>query len=211
MLHDQVNEVITLLKKEYPNPKTELNYKNEMQLVVAVVLSAQTTDKKVNEVTENLFKKYKTWEDFANADPLELQSDIHGVNFHVGKAERLIKMGEMVVSKFGGIMPKSIAELTKLPGVARKSANVILQELWDIGEGVVVDTHVTRVSNRLGFTKNMDAKKIELDLMKLIPKEHWRHFSGSVVLHGRYICVARKPKCAECVLNKVCPSAFTFD
>ncbi len=192
----------------YPNPKTELTHKNELQLVVAVMLSAQTTDKKVNQITPPLFKKYPSWDDFAVADLKELQKDIHGVNFYLGKAERLIKAGSYIIEHFNGRVPRKLEDLVKIPGIARKSANVILNELWNIAEGIVVDTHVTRVSNRLGLTKKQDAVKIERDLMKIIPKEYWRNFSGSVVLHGRYVCVARKPKCAECGLNQFCPRAF---
>ena len=204
-------EVARLLKKEHPNPKTELNHENEMQLSIAVAMSAQTTDKKVNQVNEKLFKKYKTWQDFANANLEELQSDMHGVNFHRGKAGRVIKMAQMIISDFGGKLPQNMIDLMKLSGVARKSANVIMQELWDVAEGIVVDTHVTRVSNRLGLTQHQDAIKIEKDLMELLPKESWRNISGALVLHGRYVCTARKPKCGECVLNKICPSAFTFE
>ncbi len=199
-------EVTIRLKKQYPNPVTELIYSNEMQLAVAVMLSAQTTDKKVNEVTANLFKKYKSWEDFANASLPLLTDDIYGVNFHKGKAERLIAAGKTVLSMFGGQLPKTIAELIQIPGVARKSANVILQELWDISEGIVVDTHITRVSTRLGFTKNTDPVKIERDLMALLPKETWRNYSAGIVLHGRYTCVAKKPKCHECIFKDICPS-----
>lgn len=206
-----VEEVMALLHKEYPSPVTELNFENEMQLAIAVVLSAQTTDKKVNQVTEGLFKKYGSWEEFASAELTELQKDIYGVNFHMGKAERLIKMARKIVSDHNGALPRTMEELTQLPGVARKSANVIMQELWGIAEGVVVDTHISRVSQRLGFTDKIDPAKIEQDLMKVLPKEEWRHYSGAVVLHGRYICIARKPRCAECVLNKLCPSAFTFE
>lgn len=204
-------EVARLLKKEHPNPKTELNHENEMQLAISVAMSAQTTDKKVNQVNEKLFKKYKTWQDFANADLKELQKDVYGVNFHRGKAERIIKMAQMVINDFDGKLPRNMIDLMKLPGVARKSSNVIMQELWDIAEGIVVDTHVTRVSNRLGLTVEQDAKKIEKDLMELLPKDTWRNISGAMVLHGRYVCTARKPKCAGCVLNKICPSAFTFE
>ena len=201
-------QIAKILKEKYPAPVTELNYENEMQLAVAVMLSAQTTDKKVNQITENLFKKYKTWADLANANLTELQKDIHGVNFHLGKAERLIKAGELVTAKFNSQLPSTLIELITIPGIARKTANVILQEVWDIAEGIVVDTHVTRVSNRLGLTKNTDAVKIEKELMEQIPQEYWRNFSGALVLHGRYVCTAKKPKCEECILNKICPSAF---
>ncbi|RJR27119.1 endonuclease III [candidate division WWE3 bacterium] len=207
---ERILKIAQILKNEHPSPKTELTHKNEYELTVAVMLSAQTTDKKVNQITLELFKKYKSWEDLANAELTQLQGDIHGVNFHLGKADRLIKAGKFLMSEYGGKLPRNLDELILIPGVARKSANVILQELWDVAEGIVVDTHVTRVSQRLGITKNTDAVKIEKDLMAIVPKEYWRNFSGAVVLHGRYVCIARKPKCEECVLNKVCPSAFKF-
>lgn len=199
------------LKEHHPNPRTELVHENEMQLAVAVMLSAQTTDKKVNEITETLFKKYKTWEDFATANLEELTQDIRGVNFHKGKAERLIKAGDVVAREFKSQLPHNIEDLMKIPGVARKSANVIMQELWNIADGIVVDTHVTRLSDRLDLSHAKNAVKIEEELMTLIPKEYWRNFSGSLVLHGRYVCIARKPKCLECFLSDVCPSAFKFD
>lgn len=201
-------EICKRLKKSFPNPVTELNYQNEMQLAVAVMLSAQTTDIKVNEVTQNLFEKYVSWENFANADVTKLENDIHGVNFHKGKAKRLILAAQVVLKDFNGKLPKTLDELITIPGIARKSANVILNELWGITEGIVVDTHVTRVSNRLGLTKEQNAVKIEKDLMKLFPKEYWSNLSGSIVLHGRYVCKARKPSCSECILNNICPSAF---
>ncbi len=200
--------IAEMLKQENPTPVTELTHENELQLAVAVMLSAQTTDKKVNQITPNLFKKYKTWEDLANAQLPEITDEIYGVNFHKGKAERLIAAGKVVVAMFAGHLPKTIAELTTIPGIGRKSANVILNEIWNIAEGIVVDTHISRVSARLGLTTNTDPVKIEKDLMGIVPKEYWRNLSSAMVLHGRYICVARKPKCQECKLNKVCPSAF---
>lgn len=196
------------LKETYPNPKTELLYSNEMELLIAVMLSAQTTDKKVNQITPNIFNKYKSWEDFAKADLKTLQQEIRGVNFHLGKAKRIIKAAKFIIENFNGKIPRDINELVKIPGIARKSANVILQELWDIAQGIVVDTHVARVSNRLGLTSYKDAVKIEKDLMSIIPEDYWRNFSGALVLHGRYICTARKPKCHECVLQTLCPSAY---
>lgn len=205
---ERVLEVVGLLRKENPHPKTELKYENEMQFAVAVMLSAQTTDKKVNELTKNLFNKYKTWQDFANADLDTLTGEIRGVNFHKGKAQRLIQAGKVVQQNLAGRLPQNLADLVKIPGVARKSANVIQQELWGVVEGVVVDTHVSRVSARLGFTIETDPVKIEKDLMVAVPKEHWQFFSQAVVLHGRYTCTARKPRCAECVLSEICPSAF---
>lgn len=205
---DFAEEVAKILKKAYPEPKTELVHANEYQLAVAVMLSAQTTDKKVNQVTPELFKRYPNWEALANANVSEVGQLIRQVNFYKGKAERLVKAGQVVTAEFGGTLPKTIEELTKIPGIARKSANVIMRELWGIAEGIVVDTHVSRVSNRLGLTKENDPKKIEKDLMKSISKKYWRNFSGSAVLHGRYVCIARKPKCQDCVLNDICPSAF---
>jgi len=205
---DKGEKIAKLLKKQYPEPKTELVHRNEYELAVAVMLSAQTTDKKVNQVIPELFKKYSSWEELANGDLSEIQKMIRQVNFHKGKADRLIKAGRVVVSEFGDRLPKTIEDLTKIPGIARKSANVIMQEVWGIAEGIVVDTHVIRVSNRLGLTKESDPKKIEKDLMNIIPKSYWRNFSGAAVLHGRYVCIARKPKCEECVLNKDCPSAI---
>lgn len=201
-------EVAKRLKKKHPRPKTELNFENDMQMVIATILSAQTTDKKVNEVTKDLFKKYKNWEDLVSVDPEEMTEDIYGVNFHKTKAKRIVKTAQKVLEDFGGAVPKDIKSLTSLPGIARKSANVILQELWDIAEGIVVDTHVTRVSNRLGLVDTNNAKKIERELMDLLPKEYWRNFSGAAVLHGRYVCTARKPNCEGCFFSDICPSAF---
>jgi len=199
-------EIAQRLKKEHPNPVTELHHANEYQLAVAVMLSAQTTDKKVNQITTLLFKKYPDWKSLSMANLEDLQSTIHGVNFHLGKAERLIKAGTLVTEKFKGILPHDMNSLMEVPGIARKSANVIMQELWNIAEGIVVDTHVSRVSNKLGLTAETDPKKIEKDLMELIPKEYWRNFSGACVLHGRYVCVARKPKCLNCILRDICIS-----
>ena len=207
---ERAQEIAEILFNQNPKPKTELVFANEYQLVIAVMLSAQTTDKKVNQVTPGLFAKYPGWQELTLATPDEVGALIKAVNFYKGKSERLVKAAQTVLAEFGGQLPKTLAELIKIPGLGRKSANVVMQELWDTTEGVVVDTHVTRVSQRLGLTTNTDPVKIEQDLMKLIPQKYWRNFSGNVVLHGRYVCVARKPKCGECVLNKICPSAFTF-
>jgi len=207
LAQERAIKIAKLLQKNNPNPKTELNYSNETELAVAVMLSAQTTDKKVNEITLKLFKQYKSWADFANADLTTLQADIRGVNFHKGKAERLIKAGKLISHEFGGKLPRTIVELTKIPGIARKTANVILQELWDIVEGIVTDTHVIRLSNRFGIVASTDAVKVEKELMKLLPKKYWRNYSGTVVLHGRYVCKARKPECEKCFLNEICQSS----
>jgi len=209
-LKERAEKIATLLQKNYPEPRTELVHQNEYELAVSVVLSAQTTDKKVNQVTPDLFKKYPTWEALANAKVADVAVLIRQVNFYRGKAERLVKAAQKVVAEFGGRLPRQIDQLMRIPGIARKSANVILQEAWGITEGIVVDTHVIRVSGRLGLTTQKDPAKIEKDLMDLFPKKYWRNVSSSLVLHGRYICVARKPKCGDCCLNKVCPSAFKF-
>ncbi len=205
---EHAEKVALLLQKEHPAPKTELVHSDGYQLAISVMLSAQTTDKKVNQVTPALFAKYPNWESLASADPGEVASLIRQVNFYRGKAERIVAAARTVLSLYAGALPRDMNKLMKLPGVARKSANVIMQELWGIAEGIVVDTHVSRVSARLGLTTQKDPKKIEEDLMSLLPKKYWRNFSGSAVLHGRYICTARKPKCGECVLNEICPSAY---
>jgi len=206
----KAKKIAVILRKGNPNPKTELIYKNEYELAVSVILSAQTTDKKVNQVTPKLFKRYPTWEKLSKADILDVQQLIGQVNFYKGKSERLVKAGQLVVSKFKGTLPRSFGGLMEIPGVARKSANVIMQEAWGVAEGIVVDTHIARVSNRLGLTSKKTPEKIERDLMNVIPKKYWRNFSGSAVFHGRYTCTARNPKCGECTLNEICPSAFKF-
>jgi len=193
-------------EEKFPNPRTELTHENEYQLAVAVMLSAQTTDKKVNQITPDLFIKYPDWKSLSTAHLDDVEDTIHGVNFHKGKADRLIKAGVLVTEKFNGVLPHDMNKLMEIPGIARKSANVIMQELWGVAEGIVVDTHVTRVSNKLGLTKEEDPKKIEKDLIEVLPKKYWLNFSGACVLHGRYTCIARRPKCAECILQDVCPS-----
>lgn len=200
-------DIAKRLKKEYPKPNTELVHKNDYELAVSVMLSAQTTDKKVNQVTLALFKKYPNWQKLSNANLKDVQKLIREVNFYKGKSDRLIKAGKMVIAEFDGKLPKDMDSLINIPGIARKSANVIMQEAWGIAKGIVVDTHVRRVSNRLGLTEEKDPKKIEKDLMKIIPESYWRNFSGATVLHGRYVCIARKPKCEECVLSDICPSS----
>jgi endonuclease-3 len=207
-LNKRAEEVAEVLEKNYPEPKTELVHSNEYELAVSVMLSAQTTDKKVNQVTPELFRKYPTWQALSNADLLDVANFIRQVNFYRGKADRLVRAAQKVVAEFDGVLPHSMEKLMTIPGIARKSANVIMQEAWGIAEGIVVDTHVIRVSNKLGLTIQKDPAKIEKDLMVLIPKKYWRNISSALVLHGRYICIARKPKCGECVLNKICPSAF---
>lgn len=210
MKNEFIIEIAQRLEKDNSSPITELVHENTRELLIAVALSAQTTDKKVNEVTKELFKKFPSWESLAESNLEELQSIIRQVNFHKGKAVRLQKAARFILDNFNGEVPQTLEELIKIPGVARKSANVILNEAFNKAEGIVVDTHVSRVSKRLGLTKNTDPKKIEKDLMEILPKGYWRNFSGNVVLHGRYICRAQKPNCKDCKLNDVCPSAFEF-
>lgn len=201
-------EIAERLEKNNNSPETELTHSDIRELLIAVCLSAQTTDKKVNQVTPDLFKKYPDWESLASANLEEVTSLIRQVNFHKGKAERLIKAARFILDNFKGEVPNKMEELVKIPGVARKSANVILNEGFNMAEGIVVDTHVSRVSNRLELTANTDPKKIEKDLINILPHKYWRNFSGNVVLLGRYVCKARKPECDKCVLNDICPSAF---
>lgn len=201
-------EIAERLEKNNDSPETELTHADERELLIAVCLSAQTTDKKVNEVTPELFSKYPSWEKMANADVDDVIKIIRPVNFHKGKADRLIKAAKFILETFNGKVPDTIDDLIKIPGVARKSANVILNEVFDKAEGIVVDTHVIRLSNRLGLTVLKDPKKIEKELMGILPKKYWRNFSANLVLHGRYICKAKKPACDKCFLSDICPSAF---
>jgi len=200
--------VAKLLKKKFPDAKTELNFKNPYELTCATIMAAMCTDKLVNKVTPAFFQRFPTPKNLAEADIEEIKTYIKSVNFFNNKAKSLSGMARKLVSDFNGQVPRTMQELLTLPGIARKSSNVILNEAYDLAEGFVVDTHITRVSNRLGLTTQKNPVKIEQDLMKAFDKKDWRHLSSAMVLHGRYTCIARKPKCAECVLNKICPSAF---
>ena len=203
-------KVIELLEKQYPNAKTALNYTNPLEIFVATMLSAQTTDQRVNIVTPNLFKKYRTPEDYANADIKELEQDIHSTGFYHNKARNLQKCCKLLVEKFNSQVPKTMDELLELPGVARKTANIVLYNAFGITSGIAVDTHVNRLSQRLGLTENEDSAKIEKDLMQITPKEKWMKLTDLLIFHGRQVCTAKKPKCEKCVLNKYCPCAFAF-
>ena len=203
-----IKEIIRVLKKEYPEAKIALKFKNIWQLLVATILSAQCTDVRVNQVTPVLFKKYKTVSDFAEADIKEFEKDIHSTGFYKNKAKGIIGSAKKILNEFKGSVPRTMEELTSLPGIGRKTANVILSSGFGIVAGVVVDTHVRRLSQRLGLTKNTDPGKIEEDLMKLVPAEDWGIISHLLILHGRKICNARKPLCGDCVISKLCPSAF---
>ena len=203
---DKLLEILKRLNKAYPKPKTALNFSDPFQLLVATILSAQTTDVLVNRVTENLFRKYRTVKDYADASPETLQKDIGSVNFYKTKAKNIQAGAKIIVAQFNSQVPKTMNELTSLPGVARKTANIILSNAFGIHEGIAVDTHVKRLSYRLGLTKYADPVKIEKDLMAITPQKEWGNISHLLIFHGRKICQARKPDHQECVLNNICPS-----
>jgi len=207
----KVLKIIELLEKEHPDSKIALNYTNPLELLVATILSAQCTDRRVNIVTKFLFKKYRKAEDYANTDLEELEKDIRPTGFYRNKARNIKKCCQILVEKFNSQVPKSMEEMVELPGVARKTANIVLSNAYGIIEGIAVDTHVRRLARRLRLSKYENPNKIENDLMEIVPKTHWKRITDLLIFHGRRICVARKPKCGICVLNKLCPSAFTFD
>jgi endonuclease III len=200
-------EVTARLKAEYPDARTELDWSNPLELLVATILSAQTTDVQVNRVTESLFSKYRTAEDYADSTPEELEEDIRPTGFYRNKARSLRGMASALVEEHGGEVPRTMSELVALPGVGRKTANVVLGNAFGTNEGIVVDTHVRRVSGRLGLTESSDPVKIEQDLMEVVPEEDRTIFSHLLILHGRRTCRARKPDCPNCILNDICPSA----
>jgi len=206
-LKSRVLEIIDLLERVHPDAKLALKWNTPLELLIATVLSAQTTDERVNKVTEHLFKRFRTAEDYANADLGELEQHIRSLTFYRAKARNIKKACQILVEKYGGEVPKSMNDLLSLPGVARKTANIVLQNAFGIVEGIVVDTHVRRVSRRLGLTKEDKPDKIERDLMEIVPKEKWMRFADLLIFHGRRICTAKNPKCGECILNKICPSA----
>ena len=201
------SEVIARLKAEYPDARTDLDWSNPLELLVATILSAQTTDVQVNRVTESLFAKYRKAEDYADAALDVLEEDIRPTGFYRNKARSLRGMARALVEEHGGEVPGTMPELVALPGVGRKTANVVLGNAFGTNEGIVVDTHVRRVSNRLGLTESQDPVKIEQDLMGVVPEEDWTIFSHLLIFHGRRTCKARKPDCPNCVLNHICPSA----
>jgi endonuclease-3 len=203
----RIGEIIKRLKKAYPDAKTTLNYTNAFELLVATILSAQCTDERVNQVTKTLFKKYTKPEDYLKVPEEELQNDIRTTGFFRNKTKSIRGSSKKLIEDFGGQVPGTMEELLTLPGVARKTANVVLGNVFKIADGVVVDTHVGRLSQRLGLTKNTTAEKIEQDLMKLVPKNEWIRFSHMLILHGRYVCKAIRPECENCVLNDLCPSS----
>ena len=210
MVDEKVDKIILLLKKEYPDVKISLNYSNPFDLLVATILSAQCTDGRVNEVTKTLFRKYRTPQDYLKTTQEELEKDIYSTGFYKNKAKNIKKLSDILINNFNSKVPDNMADLTTLPGVARKTSNVVLSVAFGKNEGIAVDTHVKRVSGRLGLTVNTDPDKIEKDLMSKISKKEWGIFTLLLIQHGRKICTAKKPLCQECILNKLCPSAFTF-
>ena len=198
-------EQLNLLKKHYPNPKHYINFSNPLELLVATILSSQVKDEIVNSITPALFKRYKTSKDYAEADLKELESLVKRVTFYQNKAKNIKAACKILIEKYSGKVPKTIEQLTELSGIGRKSANAILQNAFDIVQGVVVDIHVIRVSYRLGWTKEQKPEKIEQDLMKLFPKSEWKNIPFYMKSHGRAVCKAPVPECSRCFLNKICP------
>lgn len=201
-----IDNILELLKQRYPDAKVALNFGNPLEILVATILSAQCTDERVNIVTQSLFKKYKTVEDYANADLSDFEQEIRSTGFYHNKAKSIIGACQKILKDFGGRIPDSMEKLIQLPGVARKTANIVLYNGFGKTEGIAVDTHVRRLSQRLGLTKNQDPDKIEQDLMRLLPQSAWGPLNYLLIEHGRRTCIARKPRCSECVLKDLCPS-----
>ncbi len=206
--NETARKILALLKKEYPGASTALFYSSRFELLAATILSAQCTDTRVNLVTKSLFKKYSKTEDYASADISEFEQDIHSTGFYKNKARNVIAAANMILSDFNGKVPNTMEDLMKLPGVGRKTANIVLTHGFGRIEGIAVDTHVKRLSKRLGLTKETDPVKIELDLMRLLPRKDWGVVSNLLILHGRNVCMAKGPKCDICILNKFCPSSL---
>jgi endonuclease-3 len=204
----RVHKIIKLLKRAYPDAKCSLNYSNAFELLIATILSAQCTDVRVNIVTQDLFRKYRKPEDYLKVSPKELERDIRTTGFFRNKTKSIQGTAKVLTESYGGEVPETIEELLELPGVARKTANVVLGNAFGINSGVVVDTHVTRLSHRLGLSEEKTAEKIEQDLIEIVPKKEWVIFSHLLIAHGRATCKARNPLCAECVVEKLCPSSY---
>lgn len=202
---ERIGPVLRRLKRSYPGARCSLDYRSPLELLVATILSAQCTDERVNLVTKDLFRTYRKASDYANADFDELAGMIKSTGFFNNKTKSLIGMGRALVERHGGDVPHTMDELIKVPGVGRKTANVVLGNAFDINVGVVVDTHVSRISQRLRFTRHKDPVKIEQDLMKLVPRRDWTLFPHLMIQHGRAVCQARKPRCEVCVINTLCP------
>jgi len=207
-LKKRTREIIRKLKRAYPGAKCSLNHSNAFELLVATILSAQCTDERVNLVTADLFRKYRSPEDYLKVSPRELEKDIQSTGFFRNKTKSIQGTSKMLTEVYDGKVPQTMDELLELPGVARKTANVVLGNAFAIASGVVVDTHVTRLSHRLGLSEEKTAEKIERDLVEIVPKKDWVIFSHLLIYHGRKTCKARNPQCAECEVEKECPSSF---
>lgn len=207
----RVRRLIRLLRGEYPGARCSLEHTSPLELLVATILSAQCTDERVNIVTADLFRKYRTWEDYASAPAAELEQDIRPTGFFRNKAKSIQGACRLIGERHGGRVPRTMEALLELPGVARKTANVVLGNAYHIASGVVVDTHVSRVSGRLGLSAESVPEKIERDLTAVVPESDWIDFSHLLIYHGRKVCKARNPACGECVLARLCPSAGLFD
>ncbi len=205
------SKIVRMLEKQYPYAKTALNYTNPLELLVATILSAQCTDSRVNVVTEALFKKYRKAEDYANADIDELEKEIMSTGFYKNKSKNIKRCCAVLTEEFNSQVPNTMKEMLGLPGVARKTANIVLANAYNVTEGIAVDTHVRRLAKRLGLTTNSNPNKIEKDLMRILPRDKWMRISDLLISHGRTICKSRKPKCKICVLAHICPSASKFD
>ena len=203
----RVRKIIARLERAYPDASCALHHQSALELLVATILSAQSTDARVNMVTPALFAKYKTADDFARADPRVLEQEIHSTGFFRNKTKSIIGMAQALLEQHGGEVPDTMDALVQLPGVGRKTANVVLGTWFRKNEGIVVDTHVQRLSTLLGLTRETDPVKIERDLMALVPRDKWTWFSHTLILHGRRVCIARRPKCEICVINRYCPSS----
>ena len=207
-LKERTEKIIKLLKRAHPDAKCALNHSNAFELLIATILSAQCTDERVNKVTADLFRKYRKPKDYLKVPATELQQDIRTTGFFRNKTKSIQGASKMLVEEFAGEVPQSMEELLKLPGVARKTANVVLGVAYAKAEGVVVDTHVSRLSHRLKLTKHKDAGKIERDLMEIVRRKNWIEFAHLLIFHGRRICKARRPLCEQCVVEELCPSSI---
>lgn len=204
----RVTKIIKILRKTYTRSRTALYYKTPFQIMIATILAAQCTDERVNKITPSLFKKYRTAYDFAKAKHATLEQEIRSSGFYRNKAKNIIAASKKIIEVFSGKVPDTIEELISLPGVARKTANIVLSSGFKKAQGIAVDTHVKRLSGRLGLSKEDNPDKIEQDLLKVVPKKDWLDFNYMLVDHGRKICQARKPLCGDCLINRLCPSAF---
>ena len=206
-LRARARRIIARLERAYPGATCALQHRNALELLVATILSAQSTDARVNMVTPALFTKYRTAQDYASTDPKLFEEEIHSTGFFRNKTKSIIGMGLALVERHGGKVPDTMEQLVQLPGVGRKTANVVLGTWFGKNEGVVVDTHVQRLATLLGLTREQDPVKIERDLMALVPRAKWTWLSHTLILHGRRVCIARRPKCEECVVSRWCPSS----